>query len=256
MFEPFHPLKVKAFRPFHYFQYMRPLDQNAHLEAYCRTVFSGQIRNRWIDREVNQLKPQYRLIKEIRANLFLKWIKTTFPQIPIFFIIRHPCAVVASRLNLSWATDADIEPFLAQPELVQDFLRDKLDIIKQAGSLEEKHAIIWCISNLIPLHQFQADEFCLVYYEQLCQQPEVELGRILQSLGLDVQSANFDALDLPSMTSVGTSALVTGNDPISGWQKSLSSQQIAKILAIVEAFGLGHLYGHQLTPRVDMQEKR
>jgi hypothetical protein len=95
-----------------------------------------------------------------------------------------------------------------------------------------------------------------VYYEQLCQQPEVELGRIFQSLGLDVQSANFDALDLPSMTSVGTSALVTGNDPISGWQKSLSSQQIAKILAIVEAFGLGHLYGHQLTPRVDMQEKR
>src|SRR5918995_2655527 len=148
MFEPFHSRLVPAFSGFHYFHYMRPEEQNDELLTYCRRVFTGTIRHRWIDREVEHLFPTHRIIKEIRANLFLKWARIRFPQVPLVLILRHPCAVVSSRMQLGWATDEDIEPFLAQPRLVHDFLEDKLDMIRSAQSPEEKHAVIWCVSYL------------------------------------------------------------------------------------------------------------
>ncbi len=151
MFEPFNPRKVPAYAGFSYFQYMRPDDDHPALEDFCRRVFTGDIRDPWIDRQVDRLFPRYRIIKEIRANLLLKWISNRFPEVPILFIIRHPCAVVASRMQLGWDTDADIAEFLAQPELVQDFLEDKRDLIESCQTPAEKHAVIWAISNLVPL---------------------------------------------------------------------------------------------------------
>ena len=61
-------------------------------------------------------------------------------------------------MELGWDTDSDIEPFLSQPDLVEDHLRDHLDIIQTANTDEEKHAIIWCVSNLVPLKQFITGE--------------------------------------------------------------------------------------------------
>jgi hypothetical protein len=122
MFEPFHPGLVRDYREFNYFQYVRPNAEHPQLKAYCERVFTGGIRHAWIDREVAHLRPRFRLIKEIRANLFLKWAKNQYPTLPFVFVIRHPCAVVLSRMQLNWATDEDIRPFLAQTELIDDFL--------------------------------------------------------------------------------------------------------------------------------------
>jgi len=248
MFEPFNPRKVKAYSQFHYFQYMRPAEPDAELREYCRTVFTGDIRSRWIDRGVTVLRPQHRVIKEIRANLFLKWISAEFPAIPLLFIIRHPCAVVSSRMKLGWATDTDIEPFLAQPKLVEDFLADKLDIIERAGTTEEKHALIWCISNLVPLEQFGTGGLTTVFYEDLCTQPEVEIERVFRRLQHGYQASVLDAIRAPSNTATRSSAVVTGDDGLTAWQRELSPRQIRDVLATVEAFGLGRLYGESALP--------
>jgi hypothetical protein len=74
--------------------------------SFARKVFTGEIRNRWIDRQNERIYSRYRLIKEIRINLALKWLHDNFPEVPILFLMRHPCAVVASRMELGWATDA------------------------------------------------------------------------------------------------------------------------------------------------------
>jgi len=251
LFEPFHSRKVKAFSDYHYFHYMRPHEKDEALITLCQRVFSGDIRNKWIDNHVEVLWPQYRIIKEIRANLMLKWIQNHFPQVPQLFIIRHPCAVVLSRLALKWDTDRDIEPLLAQPKLVEDFLREKMDVIREAVSPEEKHAIIWCITNLIPLKQFQKDELNIFFYEHLCTQPHEEITRLFQSIQLDYGSALFNTLKTPSTTARPTSAIVVGEDNLSRWQNRLRSRQIDKILGVVEAFGLEHLYGDSLTPQMD-----
>ena len=242
MFEPFHSRKVDAFRQFNYFHYMQPMGLDNTLYSFCQKIFSGNIRHRWIDRQVEHIFPHYRLVKEIRANLFLKWINNQFPEIPLLFIIRHPCAVVLSRMHLDWATDSDIEPFLVQSELIEDFLKDKLDIIKSAKTDEEKHAVIWCISNLVPLQQFGRNELNVIFYENLVLQPEIEIPKVFEAINLPYGDTVFVQANKPSTTTVRSSAIVTGDDKITHWKRVFSPKQIDSILSMVEAFGLDYLY--------------
>jgi hypothetical protein len=243
MFEPFNPNLVPQYRGFQYFQYMRPDQADPEFHAYASRIFSGEIRNRWIDHQNECILPKYRLIKEIRANLALKWLHDHFPQAPILFVMRHPCAVVSSRMELGWATDSDIQPFLSQPDLMQDFLAPYIDLIKGVKTDEEKHAVIWSVSNLVPLRQFGPGELKIVRYEHLCTQPETELSSIFKFLGVRSDVSSTAKINRPSQTSRQTSAVVTGTDRIKTWKKKLSSRQIDSILRVVDAFGLGDLYG-------------
>lgn len=248
LFEPFHSELVEAFRQFNYFQYMRPDEQNEELRAYCRRVFTGDIRHRWIDREVERILPKYRLVKDIRANLFLGWLRSSFPEVPLLFVMRHPCAVVLSRMQLGWWTDKDIEPFLSQPKLIDDFLADKMEVVSRARTAEEKHAIVWCISNLVPIRQFQSHQLQVIFYENLCTQPEQEAPKIFRTIGHEYHDATFASAKRPSYTAVRTSAIVTGQNKVTRWKRELSPKQIGNILSIVDDFELGYIYDDSVTP--------
>ena len=52
----------------------------------------------------------------------------------------------------------------------------------------------------------------------------------------------------PSQTTRRASAVVTGSDKIENWKKKLSRSQIDNVLRVVQAFGLGHLYGDSTLP--------
>lgn len=242
MFEPFHARYVDEYSRFNYFQYMRPNSDNPQLYSFCARVLSGDIRHPWIDKELDVIRPHFRLIKEIRANLFLKWLHLQFPHTPLIFVIRHPCAVVLSRMQLDWAADDDITPFLAQEQLVHDYLSDKVDVIRRAKSVEQKHAIIWSISNLVPLRQFGANELNIVFYEKLVVQPEVEIPRIFKAIGQEYTPSVFQEMKRPSTSSTSGSAVMLGDDKVAGWRRKLSPKQIDDILSTVATFGLDHLY--------------
>ena len=248
LFEPFHPDHVPEYRNFQYFQYMRPGVNDQEFYMFAHKVFTGSLRNRWVDRQNEQIVSGYRLIKEIRANLALKWVRDNFPVVPIILLMRHPCAVVASRIELGWATDRDIQPFLSQPDLIEDHLGSYLNLIKNAETTEEKHAIIWSVSYLVPLKQFKPGELKVVYYEDLCTQPQAELTSILDAIGRKPVHSVLDKIDRPSQTARVTSAIVTGIDKLSGWRKKLSPSQIDNILRIVDGFGLSQLYDASLLP--------
>ena len=248
MFEPFNTDLVCEYREFKYFQYMRPGEHNETLYAFAQKVFNGEIRNHWIDRKNENLLPRFRLIKEIRANLLLKWLHDNFPGIPFLFIIRHPCAVVLSRMELGWATDRDIESFLTQQYLIDDHLSDHMELIRSSKSDEEKHAIIWCVSNLIPLKQFPPDDLRIIFYENLCLQPDEEFSKILQRIQQKDKPLTAIRADKPSTTSKISSAVVTGQDKISRWSNCLTTRQITKILNVVSEFGLSFLYDESLIP--------
>lgn len=250
MFEPFHPLLVPEFRTFHYFEYSRPDAENPKLHAFAQRIFKGEIRNRWIDHKNERVFSKYRLIKEIRANLSLKWLHDNFPEVPVIFLMRHPCAVVASRLQLGWATDRDIEPFLSQLDLIEDHLTPFMSLILNAKTAEEKHAIIWCVSNLVPLRQFKTGKLKVIYYEHLCTQPEIVMPSIISSIGAQYTPPAADAFNKPSQTTRRKSAIVRGADKTSSWRKILEPPQIKNVLRIVDRFGLDHLYGDSLLPLV------
>jgi hypothetical protein len=243
MFEPFHSQLVSEFKAFHYFHYMRPAEPDPELLTYCRRIFTGDIRHKWIDRQVEHLFPQYRLIKEIRANLFLKWLNDTFPEVPLLFLVRHPCAVVSSRLQLGWATDTDIDSFISQPALVEDFLFAKMDVIHGAKTAAEKHAVIWCIHHLVPIQQFTGTSLNIVFYEDLCLQPELEIPKIFRSINQQFDESVYEHLSIPSVTTTRRNSI-----RIDRWQEELSEKQIGDILRIVDAFGLGDIYGNSPAP--------
>jgi hypothetical protein len=248
LFEPFNPRLVPQYRNFHYFQYLRPGLEYPAFRTFAQEVFTGKLRNRWIDHQNERVVSEYRLIKEIRANLALKWLHDNFPEIPMLFLMRHPCAVVSSRMELDWATDNDIEPFLSQPDLIDDHLGPYLHLIENAKTAEEKHAIVWSVSNLVPLKQFKTGELKLVYYEDLCTQPQAAMIFISDSIGQRFLASVIDTIDQPSQTARVTSAVVTGVDKISSWRNKLSPPQIDNILGIVDQFGLSHLYDASLMP--------
>jgi hypothetical protein len=248
LFEPFNPDHVLEYRPFHYFQYMRPGTQNPEFYTFAQKIFTGEIRNRWIDRHNERILSKRRLIKEIRVNLALKWLHDNFPEVPILFIMRHPCAVVSSRMELGWATDRDIGHFISQSQLVEDYLGPYLDLICRAESIEEKHAVIWSVSNLVPLKQFNSDQWKFVYYEDLCIQPEIELPGIFEAIVYPFSTTLVDRSNHPSQTTRHDSAVVIGTNKIEEWRKKLSRSQIDKILQVVQAFGLGHLYDDSTLP--------
>jgi hypothetical protein len=248
LFEPFHPDLVSDYRRLHYFQYMRPGTENLEFYAFAHKVFTGKIRNRWIDRQNERIISKFRLVKEIRANLALKWLHDNFPEVPILFMMRHPCAVVLSRMELGWATDHDIEPFLSQPQLIEDYLAPYLDLICNAETVEEKHAVIWSVSNLVPLKQFHSKGLKVVYYENLCTQPEIELPEIFEATGYQFSSPLIAHSNQPSQTTRRDSAVVTGTNKIENWKKKLSRSQTDNILRIVQAFHLDYLYGDSTLP--------
>ena len=94
MFEPFRPSLVPEYAGFRNFLYMKPEEHNAALREFCERVFTGRIRNPWIDNTIEVLRPQVRIVKDVRANLLLKWINRQFPSLPLVLVLRHPCAVV------------------------------------------------------------------------------------------------------------------------------------------------------------------
>src|SRR5918993_801944 len=89
--------------------------------------------------------------------------------------LRHPCAVVASRLALGWRDN--LSETMEQRELVEDFLLPMEAEIRAAKDDFERHLFLWCIDNYVPLKQFCPHDVLLTFYENLLARPEAELQR-------------------------------------------------------------------------------
>lgn len=251
MFEPFNSDLVRAYAGFNYYQYMRPETDQPDLFDYAASVVSGKIRNHWIDQQVDQLRPQVRIIKAVRANLMLGWLYRKFPQVDQVLVIRHPCAVYLSWKNLGWDIDKDLSRLLEnQVELLEDYPSAR-ESVNALNTPEEKFAWFWSMHHLVPLAQFEGPALFRVFYENLCEMPEQQLPKIFSHLNLDFDSGVFNQMETPSRTAVRFSAILTGRDRVNEWKNKLSVNAIDRILDVVEKMGLGQLYGDSTMPHND-----
>ena len=242
IFEPFNPREVGPFRHFRTKQYLRHEDRREEFLEPARLVLTGGLRDPWTDRFNGRIVARRRLIKDIRANLLLGWMSVNFPGMPIILLLRHPCAVVASRLDLGWKDN--LSETMEQRELVDDFLLPMEAEIRAAQGDFERHLFLWCIDNYVPLRQFGPQEMHLTFYENLLAHPEVELRSLFASLGEDFDERVYARLGHPSPMS-------RKNVPapsVEGWRTRVSAHQLKRAKEILRLFGLDRLYGEEAMP--------
>ncbi len=237
VFEPFNPARVGAFAGFGSKQYLRPDDTREAFLKPARLALSGGLRDPWMDRFNTRLVARRRLVKDIRANLMLGWMRANFPGMPIVLLLRHPCAVVTSRLALGWRDNLD--ETMAQEDLVRDHLLPMESQIRAAADDFERHLFLWCIDNYVPLRQFAPGEIHLAFYEDLLLNPEDGLRSLFGFLELDLDDRAYEKLGRPSPLSR------MGAPPpyVDGWREHVSSRQLERARGILALFGLDRVYG-------------
>ena len=240
VFEPFNPFKVPECAGFRYRQYLRPTETAEKYVGPARLILSGRITNDWIDQFNRAFVSRRRVVKEIRANLMLKWLKERFPGIRLIMMFRHPCADANSRLRLGWQSHLD--ELLAQDDLVADHLAPFVADIRAARTPFEQHVFLWCAENYVPLRQLDPGDAAFVFYENLCAEPKREIERLFGFLGRDVQPEIYDRLAQPSELTREESAVNSGGDLIEGWRTQVDRQQAQRAIDILRLFGLDTIY--------------
>ncbi|MHA1398173.1 MAG: hypothetical protein ACTSSG_14210 [Candidatus Heimdallarchaeaceae archaeon] len=102
MFEPFYSKKVDLCSHFLSRQYLHPKIKKESYLKPAELILSGKVKHPWIDRFNKKFLCGKRLIKDIRTNLIVKWLKVHFPKIKLILLTRLPCAVANSRMRLGW----------------------------------------------------------------------------------------------------------------------------------------------------------
>ena len=248
MFEPFAPNHVPIFRHFHPTQYLRPACQDPRYVEPLLRVFSGRIRNVWVDEHNRGSLFGRRLIKAVRANLFLKWVRVHLPQVRIILLLRHPCAVCGSRFRLGW--DPHLPELLEQGDLLADHLGFVEKSLRNATDPFEKHVWKWCIETYVPLRQLRTGDVYLAFYEEFCTRPRQAASDLYDFLGWVPDEAVDKALARPSFQTKAHSAVLSGGDLVGGWQEWLGARQIDKTMDILSRFGLQHIYTRDPMPNV------
>jgi hypothetical protein len=242
VFEPFNPREVGPFGHFRTKQYLRPEDGREEFLQPVRLALTGGLRDPWADRFNRRIVARRRLIKDIRANLLLGWMRANFPGMPIILLLRHPCAVVTSRLALGWRDN--LSETMEQRELVEDFLLPMEPEIRAARGDFERHLFLWCIDNYVPLKQLGPEKVHLIFYENLLAGPDVELQSLFASLGEDFDVRVYARMRRPSPLSRKDAP----GPSLEGWRARVSSHQLERAVEILRLFGLDRLYGEGSMP--------
>jgi len=246
IFEPFHLHEVEICRGFKRQQYLRPDDRREDLLHPARIILSGQLRNHWADRFYSGAVSGRRLIKDIRVNLMLGWISANFPRMPVLFLLRHPYAVVYSRIERGWKPR--MGALLSQRELVEDFLEPFEDEMRSAKTDFERHIFSWCVQNYVPLTQLGDGEFHLTFYENLCEDPEGEVKRLFAFLDKGFYASVLDTLKKPSVLSGEGRAIRSGERLVDCWRKHVTGAQLRRAVEILGLFELEKVYSEEAMP--------
>jgi hypothetical protein len=246
MFEPLRVSEVPELRPLGAYTYLRPGDTR-HLRLVER-LLSGQPRhNRWINHQNYTRVATRRIVKEIRGHCMLAWLQSAFPQTPLVFTVRHPVTVVASQERMGWR--GQLDRFTSQPDLVADHLGPILSTIEGVEAPVQKLAAQWCVENLVAFRTLGATDATLVSYEALAADPPTWTPRLLAAVGrADDASRLADVGARPSKMARSDSVVRHGGDAVADAFRRVPQETRRQVLEVVEACGLGALYGDDPSP--------
>ena len=183
--------------------------------------------------------------KFVTANMLLPWIVETF-GVRAVFMIRHPCAVVASQMEHGrW--DEVGKSFCEHPVLFDEYPRLGKTFESIHGT-EDVLAFNWAVQNIIPVSHPRPRPWITTTYEGLLENGMEETARIFRDLGEPVPGRAESMLNRSSATTEGGGNPHRNENQLTKWRDRLSSTQIDRILRVVHDAGIT-LYDE--TPRPD-----
>ena len=224
--------------PVIYSPYLRSTSLHSDWQSYLTKALTGRIRNYWTDKKRVNLLPSGYIIKFIRANLMLSYINKNFGSKTIF-VMRHPCAVIFSRLQLNWK--ASKQNLLSQEELVEDYLRPFLVDIEQEKDPVGEHAIWWAVEQYVALDNLKKQDHYFAHYEDIYLNPEQQYQKIIS--WLEILSSNAIVIDQDR----NRLAEDEGHFRLRKWVSGLSQEEKDKILWWKDRFGIDH-YNDDIYP--------
>jgi hypothetical protein len=248
IFEPFHQRHgVPALRDARY-TYLEPDAERPELEAALRGLIDGRDRSNWTEQFNSPLRWIYRrrLMKEVRVNLMVPWLRSVFPTSRFVLLLRHPAAVVASQLKGGWQLSS--RRLRDQPGLANTL---DLQALGQFGWPESgflSNLLFWAIENSVALGAARQSGMLVLFYEDLCLDPEREIGRLRDYLGLDFPDRVLDRLDRASWSSDSRVGRLDAEQKVSRWTQTTSTDELRLIEDVLDACGLGGLYGREPSP--------
>lgn len=246
IFEPFHCVQSNLWRNFPRRLYLRVDNQDSRYVKPIKKVLTGKVRSLWFDSQNRKIISHKRLVKAVNANLFLYWIHVHFPETKIILLLRNPCAVAVSSINLGWG--ADLAKLLQQPDLTTDFLLPFAEAMRQAKTEFERFIFAWCVDSYVPLKQFKKDGIYVAFYENLCINPVKEVRSLCEFLNIPFSMTALKHINLPSTKTSADSAIVTGNNLVNGWKEKVTDDQLCRAHDIISIFGLDELYSGSFLP--------
>lgn len=248
--------------------YAAPGTDSPQLEELLRKAFTGHPEATPIFR-LRGSNPASRLIyhatrkklvvKLIRASRMLAWVSERFPVRALVSIFRHPCAVVASRINYraAWRESEPPEEENLQGEfggetelggrIPEEVLRPFRSTLSGITTTAGRLAAGWCLDNYMALQGPIRGPWIVTTYEALLEDPEAEMTRVLRDLGEPMPEEVRRQFDKPSQSAAGDLKTRDAEQQLAKWRRNLSDEQIDAILRVVHGFGLD-FYNSSLRP--------
>jgi hypothetical protein len=261
-----HPRGVRGAGKFAY-KYIEAQAEEPELQKFMDTVLSGNIRSLWANYRIRPDKfhpfnhpvasvvqnvkklirhyPKYRAgihdglaVKLIRANLMLPWLAEVY-DCPILFVVRHPAAVIASRLKLrgrEWNSNAALRRYRDDKTIAAVIAREFDVDLQREMSREAGLTCVWCIENVLPLRWANQQRYVVSHYETMLAELDREWERVGAALGLE-RLPSRDELALPSQQAAPDMRnREFRKSHIGSWRDLLCREQLDEIESILRAF--------------------
>lgn len=265
LFEPLNPDAIAQAVPLAN-QRLAETDEAAHARVFFDELFNGAYRNLWtlgrayhaelrpgpqqslpkVVRKLGAAVTNYWrygrpspgggwIYKLVRASLMLGWLEQNYDA-RIAFVIRHPGAVVASRVRRGWPWRPTLERYLANEHVATLLGRPLREATARIADEIRGHTAIWCIQHAVALHDWESRRFSVHFYEHLIDaSAEQEWTRLAQQLDLpSLPSAKV--LAKPSQQAdQGAKGAMNAGSP--RWRFALRRQDLVCIGDVLERFG-------------------
>jgi hypothetical protein len=182
----------------------------------------------------------------------LDWLHRNFnPR--ILFLMRHPGAVVESRLRLAgkvWDPYQVLDRYRRGLPAWGEYATRYKGVLSRDLSPAQALTTIWCIENQLPFEQAHQNGYVVVCYETLLGNPGPEWKRITQELGL-TNVPGLDMVEKPSQQSSSQwKGQTYGETSYNRWIERISKRALCEMEEILKELDVAVYEAHSTHPKL------